>query len=194
MSCLNDDTIQAYLDGELSAAERAATELHLVACDACRARYHRRQETLTALWTDISKLDPPTVEIPDWSSVLETRKQQVSNHKTSGHRSVDTHITWLQGLIGLAAAATIWFVISPVHHDTPPSPDVIDSLLAQLPPVGEDPQRMWSEQCMVFTVVDKTDGSVNRYIASTTNDRIIHESIKPGHNPIEDSSKLRKGI
>jgi hypothetical protein len=194
MSCLKDDTIQAYLDGELTATEKAATEIHLAACDACRARCRRQQETLTALWTDMSKLDPSAVEIPDWSSVLETRNQQAPARVTSGHRPVESRITWLQCLIGIAAAAAIWFVFFPTHRVTLPADRGLESLQTQLPPVGEDPQRMWREQCLVITVTDKTTGSVERFITSSTSDRVVRESFEPNHNDTDDSSILRRGI
>jgi hypothetical protein len=194
MSCLKDDTIQAYLDGELSATEKAATELHLAVCDACRAHCRQIQDALTAVKVELSRLDPPAVEVPDWSMVLETRKQQAPSHKTSGHRSVESRITWLQGLVGVAVAAAIWFVFFPAHREMPPPGERFESLLAGLPPVGEDPQRMWREQCMVITVTDKTTGSVERFITSSTSDRVVRESFEPNHNDTDDSSILRRGI
>jgi len=190
MNCLKESELQAYLDSELSPGEKAAVETHLAECSACRLRSNQLQETIAAFRTDFARLDPAPVEIPEWSAdLVERRRKSRTSHRPGG-----AHITWLQGLVGVAAAAAIAFAIWPSHRQSSPTDPGLAYLLSQLPPVGEDPQRMWREQSLVITIVDNTDGSVKRFITSAASDRIQCESLKPGHGTNDDSSKLRKGI
>ncbi len=190
MNCLKASTLQAFLDGELSPDEKSAVDRHLAECEICASRCRRLQKAIAAFRTDFSKLDPETVEIPECSAIL-VERQRTSR---ANHRPGSAHITWLQGLVGVAAAAAIAFAFWPSHRQSPTMDPGLNYLLAQLPPIGEDPQRMWREQSLIITVVDNTDGSVKRFITSVANDRVQCESLRPGHSKIDDSSKLRKGI
>jgi serine/threonine protein kinase len=55
MACLGDDTLLAYIEGALSAAERAAAEAHLDRCPACR-----RLLSDLAVATEATGTPPPT--------------------------------------------------------------------------------------------------------------------------------------
>ncbi len=46
---LNDDTLQLYLDGALSAADRGRVEAHLATCASCRVELDALQQLYTAL-------------------------------------------------------------------------------------------------------------------------------------------------
>ena len=184
--------LQAYLDIELSPTETTAVEKHLAECDACRSRCDRRREAIAAFRAEFSKLNPGAVEIPVWSPAP-------LSHERSGRRAVSKpgvrRITWLQGMVTVAAAAAaVWLAVSPSHREFHPTDDPLDRLQAQIPPVGEDPQRMYREQCLVITVFDRSVGSVERYIASPETNRVTRESLAPGHSVSDDSSKLKKGI
>jgi hypothetical protein len=187
MNCLSDGVLQAYLDGELSPDEHTAAERHLAECDSCRLRSRQHQDALAALRADLARLDPPEIEVPDWNTVLHQRTRERSRREPA-------RITWLQSLIGVAAAAALWFAFFPADRKPPTANNGLDRLIAQLPPLGEDPQRMWREQAVVITVVNKTTGSIDRFITSSAGDRVVRESFGPSHNNIEDSSIPRRGI
>jgi hypothetical protein len=193
MRCLADGVMQQLSDSELTDVERSEVERHLSQCDRCRARLQEMKNSVAMARAGLEKLNPALVEIPQWTiTPIEVDRSRFSSE--SGFQVCEKRVTWLQGLVTVAAAAALWFVFFPVDHRPLPTDSSISRLMAQLPPVAEDPQRMWREQCVVITVVDKVTGSVERIITSSTSDRVVRESFQPVHSSIDDSSEQRKGI
>jgi hypothetical protein len=64
MSHADDGTLHAYLDGELSALERAGLETHLAGCAACRARLEEERDLLERAQGLLARAAPPAASLP----------------------------------------------------------------------------------------------------------------------------------
>ncbi len=84
-----DQRIQAYLDGELAAAERVSVEAHLEACPRCRQQLEATRE----LWDEVSAAAPAELRDPLWPGVATRLARQPAR------------ATWTWPQRGLAAAA-----------------------------------------------------------------------------------------
>jgi anti-sigma factor RsiW len=90
--------IQAYLDGELAAADRAHVAAHLAGCEACR----RELDDLSRLFAAIDQAqDTPTLA-PIWPA-LAGRLAARTDARTGARRRPD----WSWSYRGLAAAAAV---------------------------------------------------------------------------------------
>jgi hypothetical protein len=64
MSHADDGTLHAYLDGELSALERAGLETHLAGCAACRARLEEERDLVERAQGLLARAAPPAASLP----------------------------------------------------------------------------------------------------------------------------------
>lgn len=64
MSHADDGTLHAYLDGELSALERAGVETHLAGCAACRARLEEERDLIERAQGLLARVAPPAASLP----------------------------------------------------------------------------------------------------------------------------------
>jgi hypothetical protein len=71
MSHIDEGTLHAYLDGEVSERQRAEVESHLLTCDECRARLEGA-ETLGRRAADLlAELEPAAAQAPSWREIEE---------------------------------------------------------------------------------------------------------------------------
>jgi anti-sigma factor RsiW len=78
MTCLNDGTIQAYIDHEITAPELERVEHHLAACADCRTRIESASrnstlvcESLSALASEASPITNPGIAYARFRSQLD---------------------------------------------------------------------------------------------------------------------------
>src|SRR5947207_1469653 len=64
MSHVDDGTLHAYLDGELSAAEAQRVDAHLAQCPACRERLDVERALITRAGELLALAAPPDRELP----------------------------------------------------------------------------------------------------------------------------------
>src|SRR5207249_10693722 len=64
MSHVDDGTLHAYLDGELSPAEVQGVEAHLAQCPACRGRLDEERALITRAGELLALAAPPDRELP----------------------------------------------------------------------------------------------------------------------------------
>ncbi|HXV89735.1 MAG TPA: zf-HC2 domain-containing protein [Gemmatimonadales bacterium] len=64
MSHADEGTLHAYLDGELTAVERAGLEAHLEACAACRTRLAEERDLVERAQGLLRRAAPPEVAVP----------------------------------------------------------------------------------------------------------------------------------
>ncbi len=71
MSHIDEGTLHAYLDGEVSERQLAEVESHLLTCDECRARLEGA-ETLGRRAADLlAELEPAATQAPSWRDIEE---------------------------------------------------------------------------------------------------------------------------
>src|SRR5213592_3716864 len=91
MSHVDDGTLHAYLDGELSPAEVQGVEAHLAQCPACRGRLDEERALITRAGELLALAAPPDRELPPFRA---------------GHMKHLTRLWWKVRL-PLAWAATV---------------------------------------------------------------------------------------
>ncbi len=64
MSHADEGTLHAYLDGELTAAERAGLEAHLAGCAACRTRLAEERDLVERAQGLLRRAAPPEAAVP----------------------------------------------------------------------------------------------------------------------------------
>jgi anti-sigma factor RsiW len=64
MSHVDDGTLHAYLDGELSPAEAQGVDAHLAQCPACRGRLEEERALITRAGELLALAAPPDRELP----------------------------------------------------------------------------------------------------------------------------------
>jgi hypothetical protein len=74
MSHVDDGALHAYLDGEVTPAERADIEAHLAGCTACRTRLGEEQALLRRATELLGRAQPPDHAAPPLRT-LETRRR-----------------------------------------------------------------------------------------------------------------------
>ncbi|HPD16641.1 MAG TPA: zf-HC2 domain-containing protein [Planctomycetota bacterium] len=94
--CPPEERLGAYADGELDAAEAAAVEAHLAACDACA----REAAAIRALDRLVAELPTPAVSPAEWRSAWAGIAARIA----PGHR-VAQRSPWRRVAVFAAAAA-----------------------------------------------------------------------------------------
>lgn len=64
MSCIKDDLVQKYIDGEVSPEELASIKEHLSGCSACALQIEARERLAKNIKSTIHLLDEAEVNIP----------------------------------------------------------------------------------------------------------------------------------
>lgn len=106
------EQLGAYIDGELSVADRDAAEAHLAGCDACRAELESLRSLATGLAT------PPETAVPEdlWPAIeqrLDVETATRAGHGTAGRRRSPYRIAAMITLaVGLGGMALYWSVES----------------------------------------------------------------------------------
>jgi len=91
MSHVDDGTLHAYLDGELSPPEAQGVEAHLAQCPGCRGRLEEERALITRAGELLALAAPPDRELPPFRA---------------GDAKPPTRLWW-QVRLGLAWAATV---------------------------------------------------------------------------------------
>ncbi len=108
MKCLDEGTLQSYLDNELPAAQTASASRHLEICEVCRARLDRIEAAACRVDALFDALDPE-----DLAAV----------HRASSPAVAHRRAAWLGwGAAGLAAALAAIAVFLLAGHRTAPAP------------------------------------------------------------------------
>jgi len=125
--CLTEDTLTDYLEGGLDPATKAASEVHLLGCDACRLKLGFYMRLLNE---DITTEEAATVETfaADWEK---KSKERIARHRGAWRR-------WLLSGAAIAAAlimgmVSIRLVVDRMSDPDSPS-DVVRLLLSQQRP------------------------------------------------------------
>ena len=125
--CLTEDTLTEYLEGSLDVALKAASEVHLIACDDCRNR----------LGFFMRLLDEEVR--PDEDQILQAIAAEWDRKKSDrrARRSTGTFPAWFLGCMGIAAALVVGISLSFVmdrQSEPKSASEVIQLLLAQQRP------------------------------------------------------------
>ncbi len=126
--CITEETLTDYLEGALDPAVKAASEVHLIACDDCRSRLALFMRLLSE---DVSE---------DESETLETIQLQWDKQKSKERvtRRTGTLNRWLLVFAALAAVVLIGVVSFRLVRNGPSGPksasDVVQVVLAQYRP------------------------------------------------------------
>ncbi len=106
MSHVDDGTLHAYLDGELSPPEAQGVEAHLAQCPGCRGRLEEERALITRAGELLALAAPPDRELPPFRA---------------GDVKPPTRLWW-QVRLGLAWAATVAIafhaLLTPLSADT----------------------------------------------------------------------------
>ena len=116
MSCADVlDRLDDYEDGSLSEAELHTIELHLAACDACRAAAARSRELLRAAASAPHEMAPPRDLWPGIASRIAAEREAAVGRKAR---------RFLSHPSGLAAAAAVLIALASilVHRASEPAP------------------------------------------------------------------------
>lgn len=113
MSHVDDGTLHAYLDGELSALEVARLEGHLIECAPCRARLAEETDVVARAGRILALAEPPAPEraAPPLHQLRHPRPQW----------RVRVPLAWAASLV-LVAGAT-WFTLKPDGALQRPEPE-----------------------------------------------------------------------
>jgi predicted anti-sigma-YlaC factor YlaD len=67
MSCIHDDIIQKYIDGEANPGEVSFIDNHITACNKCRAKIENQRRLATSVKKAINLLAKENIEIPEFA-------------------------------------------------------------------------------------------------------------------------------
>jgi len=72
MTCIKDDIIQKYIDGECTPEDVAIVERHIASCNKCSARVENQKSFAAAIKKAINQLAQETIQIPKFE--LQSKK------------------------------------------------------------------------------------------------------------------------
>jgi len=67
MSCIHDDIIQKYIDGEANPGEVTFVENHITACNKCRVKIENQRRLAISVRKAINLLAKDSIEIPEFT-------------------------------------------------------------------------------------------------------------------------------
>jgi len=125
---LKEEVILPFLDGRLSAAERAPVTEHLAACAACRAQVEELRAVLSALgeW-------PGVAPSPSFDAALRARVAQEAEQGTGWFVLRPAWGAALAAAVVMAAAIALWPPESTELPPLPPAPGVAVAPHARTP-------------------------------------------------------------
>jgi predicted anti-sigma-YlaC factor YlaD len=147
MSCINDNIIQKYVDGETTPKEVALIEKHIANCEKCAVKVENQQRLATGVKKAINLLAENTIEIPE----IVTTPGPSEKRLLIGKR-----------LIYIISAACILlfvlFITQDKEHGIENEEFIIYSLDWEY-----DANRTISQQQMVINILD-LEGNVTEYL------------------------------
>ncbi len=81
MSCLKDEQIQKFIDGESTEEEAGLIEKHLAVCGECAAKVRGQKRLAVFMRKNINSLAPKAVEIPAIAPLPGRMKRQIFSLK-----------------------------------------------------------------------------------------------------------------
>ncbi|MGH7698982.1 MAG: anti-sigma factor family protein [Gemmatimonadales bacterium] len=112
MSHVDDGTLHAYLDGELSALEVTRVEAHVAECAPCRARLDEERDVIARASRILALAEPPEQAAPPLHSL---------RHRRLGWRVRWPPLAWAATLV--LAIGVGWFVRGGVPRGEETAPD-----------------------------------------------------------------------
>lgn len=134
---LKEEVLLPYLDGRLSAAERAPVEAHLAACVACRAQVEELRAVVGVLgeW-------PAVAPSPSFDAALRARVAQEAEQGTGWFVLRPAWGAALAVAVVMAAAIALW---PPENTELPPVPPPPGVAVAPQPGRQAQPQPVQPE-------------------------------------------------
>lgn len=128
---LKEEVILPYLDGRLSAAERAPVEKHLSVCAACRAQVEELRAVVGVLgeW-------PAVAPSPSFDAALRARVAQEAEQGTGWFALRPAWGAALAAAVVLAVAVAVW---QPAQVEPPPVPQAPGVAVAPQPRTPSTP-------------------------------------------------------
>lgn len=147
MSCISDDFIQKYVDGEASPDELEFIEQHLLSCENCAAKIDDRRKLASSIKAAINSRAEGPIEIPAFESKQNKPPKQI--------------ITTRRVIYSIAAACIIIFMLVNTRNKEHKTDDGMPAM-----PCSDweyDANKTVSQQDMVIQFVD-AKGIVIEYI------------------------------
>ena len=146
MICINDDSIQKYIDGEATPNEVSLIEKHIASCDKCFIRIENQRRLSTSLKKAINLLSKDTIEVPKF----EIPSQYSKKHSLTPKRLYYT----------IAAACVLLFVIVITQKKEIKNDNEIKIEIGSI--IDVDANLPVSKLPMVISIID-SKGNVSEY-------------------------------
>ncbi len=146
MSCLKDDLIQKYIDGEATVQEIARIKDHIGGCKGCATKIANQRKLAGGIKNAINRFHDRPAEVPELVPV-----QGRTGKSFSRRRMI---------IYDLAAACIVLFILIVFRNKVPEPQNMIMMVPAFAGDV--DANQPVSKQSMIIQVID-ADGHVSEY-------------------------------
>jgi len=136
MTCINEQLLQQYIDGECTVAEAKQLEQHLLACPSCASKHAQMKQLAGAVKQAIDLLKDDRIEIP----AFKPAKQRPLN---------STRKLIIYSLTAASILLFVLFFVDKKVQDHPNQMVVVKSVPAEI-----DANKTASEQEFVIEVFD----------------------------------------
>jgi hypothetical protein len=147
MSCIDNNHIQKFIDGESTPKEAARINKHIAGCENCAASIDHQRDLATRFKKAINLLAEETLEIPG----IAVPPAQIKKHFFRAKRLIYV----------VAAACVLLFILVIRHRKEPEIRDEIITLESGFAS-GFDANRTVSQQPLIITITD-SKGNVSEY-------------------------------
>jgi hypothetical protein len=76
MKCINEETVQRYIDKEVNLQDRELIERHLDSCPACKEKVDLQRQLSLDIRQSINRIAPGSPAVPQFVQASENMKQQ----------------------------------------------------------------------------------------------------------------------
>lgn len=147
MSCIREETIQKYIDGETTARENSIIERHLSICEICKNKVENQRRLAFGLKNAIHLLENDATEIPIISPTL-----KIKNPISTGKKII---------YFSAVAASLLLFALVISRQENAPIQD--DLIITAAFEDEYDANRTISQQSLVLNIID-SEGNVTEII------------------------------
>jgi anti-sigma factor RsiW len=102
MSHVDEGTLHAYLDGQLSEGQRREVEAHLAACTECQARLEQATALAQRVSELMAELEPGPVQAPAWREI---------EARAAARRPGTPRRSWVRPSLAWAASIAVAFAV-----------------------------------------------------------------------------------
>ena len=169
MSCIDQETLLRYLDGEMPDPDREEVTLHLEACAKCRAEIEATEASRELIHETIASIEPAEVIVPAFE--YEDPKGSRRSLSSSRHPRLTTTIlprAWMRPAAILVAAALIVAVAIPMFSGDPIKPPDPASEAFESELDHSDPNNAWHQRELVFTFRNSDTYAVEHAVITST--------------------------